>query len=176
MHLTNYAINKDAEGFIQNEDEAHTDVGHKRSLSSILKHIDDNRKAPTDKTSDEVWEDIKQVCVKTLMSGIHHVSHLYKSSKPQDLENSLCFHILGIDIFLDSDLKTWLIEVNQSPSFCTDSPLDYQVKKNLIRDTLHMLNLSWKRKNKYITQTKSEMANRLIGKQRMTPEEKEALR
>jgi hypothetical protein len=41
------------------------------------------------------------------------------------------------------------------------------VKKNLIRDTLHILNLSWKRKNKYLKEQKSEMAARLIGKHRI---------
>lgn len=39
-----------------------------------------------------------------------------------------------------------------------------------------MLNLGWKRKNRYVTQAKNEMANRLVGKQRMTMEEREALR
>ena len=43
MHLTNYAINKEADGFIQNESENKADVGHKRSLTSILNHIDDHR-------------------------------------------------------------------------------------------------------------------------------------
>ena len=42
MHLTNYAINKDSENFIFNESETKTDIGHKRSLTSIWKHIDDN--------------------------------------------------------------------------------------------------------------------------------------
>jgi len=63
--------------------------------------------------------------VKTLLSGIHPMAHLYRSSKPQDVENSLCFQILGFDIYLDTACKCWLIEVNQSPSFMTDSPLDY---------------------------------------------------
>jgi tubulin polyglutamylase TTLL6/13 len=176
MHLTNYAINKEAEGFIQNEDENEADVGHKRSLSAIFEHIDKNRTKESDKTSDEVWEDIKKVCVKTVMAGIHPMAHIYKSSKPQDIENSLCHHILGVDIFLDENCKSWLIEVNQSPSFQADSPLDYQIKKNLIRDTFHMLNLSWKRKNKYISTSKHEMANRLVGKQRMGQEERESLK
>ena len=43
MHLTNYAINKEADGFIQNENENHDDVGHKRSLTAILNYIDANR-------------------------------------------------------------------------------------------------------------------------------------
>lgn len=37
MHLTNYAINKDAEGFIFNNDAQKDDIGHKRSLTAILK-------------------------------------------------------------------------------------------------------------------------------------------
>ena len=35
MHLTNYAINKDNPNFIFNNDSKRTDVGHKRSLSSV---------------------------------------------------------------------------------------------------------------------------------------------
>ena len=42
MHLTNYAINKEAETFYQNTHEEKADVGHKRSLSSILNFIDTN--------------------------------------------------------------------------------------------------------------------------------------
>ena len=58
----------------------------------------------------------------------------------------------------------------------TDSPLDYNIKKNCLRDTLHILNLTYKRKNRYISQQKSEMANRLVGKSRMTAQEREALK
>lgn len=57
-----------------------------------------------------------------------------------------------------------------------DSPLDYNIKKNIIRDTLHILNLSWKRKNKYLTNMKNEMANRLVGKQRITQADREQIR
>ena len=56
MHLTNYAINKEADGYIQNEDEARSDVGHKRSLTSILNHIDEHRKSEDEPTGDMVWE------------------------------------------------------------------------------------------------------------------------
>ena len=142
-------------------------------MSSILHYIDQNRQSPEDKTGEEVWQDIKQVCLKTLLCGIHPIAHLYRSAKPQDVENSLCFQILGIDVFLDNTCKSWLIEVNQSPSLMTDSPLDYSIKKNLVRDTLHILNLSWKRKNKYLTAMKNEMANRLVGKSRATQAERE---
>ena len=62
----------------------------------------------------------------------------------------MCFEILGFDIFLDVDLKPWIIEVNHSPSFTTDSPPDFKIKKSLITDTIGLLNLSISDKQKFI--------------------------
>ncbi len=56
------------------------------------------------------------------------------------------FIILRFDIILDENLKPWLLEVNHTPSFHTDSPLDEQVKRNLILDTLLIENISNKAK------------------------------
>lgn len=61
----------------------------------------------------------------------------------------MCFEILGFDIFLDDKLKPWLIEVNHTPSFSTDSPLDFEIKKNVINDSLKLLNMSYYKKEKY---------------------------
>jgi tubulin polyglutamylase TTLL6/13 len=43
MHLTNYAINKESEDFVANEDVNHDDVGHKRSMTSIFRQIDEGK-------------------------------------------------------------------------------------------------------------------------------------
>jgi tubulin polyglutamylase TTLL6/13 len=43
---------------------------------------------------------------------------------------------------IDKNFRPWLIEVNQSPSFATDSPLDYEVKKAVLKDTFSLLNLN----------------------------------
>lgn len=48
----------------------------------------------------------------------------------------MCFEIYGFDIMIDSNLKPYLIEVNHTPSFWTDSPLDLEVKRHLIIDAL----------------------------------------
>ena len=104
------------------------------------------------------------------MSGVYQIEHVYKSAKPLDLEDSLCFQIFGVDIFLDAQARAWLLEVNHSPSFCTDSPLDYNIKKNVLRDTLHMLNLSQKRKSRYLNQQRNEKEKRLVEHQRQKRE------
>jgi len=60
--------------------------------------------------------------------------------------NDMCFEILGMDVLLDHKLKPYLIEVNHTPSFTTDTPLDKSIKKGLIRDTLLLLNVNGKSK------------------------------
>jgi tubulin polyglutamylase TTLL6/13 len=58
----------------------------------------------------------------------------------------MCYEILGMDVILDINLKPYLLEVNHTPSFTTDTPLDKSIKKNLIRDTLLLLNINPKNK------------------------------
>lgn len=58
----------------------------------------------------------------------------------------MCFHILGVDIMIDCDLKPYLIQINHTPSFQTGTPLDYKVKKNLIKDTLKLMRITSKNK------------------------------
>ena len=41
----------------------------------------------------------------------------------------MCFEIFGFDIIIDSELKPWLLEVNHTPSFTADTPLDIKIKK-----------------------------------------------
>jgi tubulin polyglutamylase TTLL6/13 len=105
------------------------------------------------------------------------LSHIYRSCQPDDIENSMCFEVLGFDIMLDSHLKPWILEVNHSPSFSTDSPLDFKIKKDLISDTIRLLNLSLSKKLKYKKQKQIEFQKRSIkGKPRPTMEEKELMR
>ena len=52
--------------------------------------------------------------------------------------------------------------MNQSPSFSTDSPLDYKIKKGIIIDTINILNLSIKRKLKAKGIKRAEMHKRLF--------------
>ena len=144
MHLTNYAINKNSGNFIKSQGED-DDNGHKRSLTSILEYMQENEK---NFSAEVMMEQIEDIAVKTVIAGQASLSHSYRTCQPDDLENSICFQILGIDIMINQDLKPYLLEVNHLSSFGTDSPLDKKVKHDLIYDTFNMLNLSLKRKKK----------------------------
>jgi len=41
-------------------------------------------------------------------------------------------------------MKPWLLEVNHTPSFTADTPLDENIKSCLITDTLILENVMWK--------------------------------
>jgi tubulin polyglutamylase TTLL6/13 len=61
----------------------------------------------------------------------------------------MCFEIFGFDIILDDKANPWVLEVNQMPSFSTDTPLDFKIKKGVIADTIALLNLNYKKRIKY---------------------------
>jgi tubulin polyglutamylase TTLL6/13 len=58
----------------------------------------------------------------------------------------MCFEILGMDILIDHKLKPWVIEINISPSFNVDTPLDYRIKQGVIEESIRLLNLSYQNK------------------------------
>ena len=58
-------------------------------------------------------------------------AHVYHSCQPEDFGNSMCFEILGFDVLIDQKLRPWLLEVNQAPSFATESELDHRVKSQV---------------------------------------------
>ncbi|KAH7827966.1 putative Tubulin polyglutamylase TTLL13 [Monocercomonoides exilis] len=51
---------------------------------------------------------------------------------------SQCFHIIGFDILLDYRLRPWIVEINHSPSFVCDSPLDQKIKFLVICSALRL--------------------------------------
>ena len=58
---------------------------------------------------------------------------------------------------MDSSLKPMILEVNYTPSFATDTPLDTLIKENLIKDTLVLMNITNKVKNDTLNLKKREL-------------------
>ncbi|XP_045429435.1 tubulin polyglutamylase TTLL13P isoform X2 [Pipistrellus kuhlii] len=154
MHLTNYAINKHNENFVQ--DDA---VGSKRKLSTLNAWLREHSYDPR-----EMWGDIEDIIIKTIISAHSILRHNYRTCFPQHLNGGTCacFEILGFDILLDHKLKPWLLEVNHSPSFTTDSRLDREVKDALLLDAMILANLRGCDKRKVMEEEKRRVKVRLF--------------
>jgi len=152
IHLTNYAINKTNEKFIYNTDATRTDVGHKRNLSFVWSYIDQHGG-----DSLKVQAEIKHCIIKTLCGVQPLLRHAYRSYQPSDNSNNKCFEVLGFDILIDKNLKPWLIEVNHTPSFSTDTPFDYKIKFELLTDTIRILNIKPTKRIKYLTKRSEKL-------------------
>ncbi|XP_052793516.1 uncharacterized protein LOC128227235 isoform X11 [Mya arenaria] len=154
MHLTNYAINKHSEDFIR-DDEA----GSKRRISTTNRYM---REKGYD--VDKMWADIDDVIIKTMISAHSVLKHNYRTCFPNHVKGSACFEILGFDVMLDRKLRPYVIEVNHSPSFGTDSELDREIKGALIFDTLQLVNFGACDRRKCIEEERRRIKDRLLGK------------
>jgi tubulin polyglutamylase TTLL6/13 len=54
----------------------------------------------------------------------------------------MCFEVLGFDIMIDHKLNPYILEINYTPSFTADTPLDRYIKKQLISDTLNLIGVN----------------------------------
>ena len=131
MHLTNYSVNKKNDNFIQNENLENDDFGFKWSLSAFCKHLE-----TIGIDMNLFWGRIYDVIIKSILSGENHI---YNAVKKTCIHRTNCFELFGYDILIDSDLKPWLVEINLSPSLACESPIDLQIKSNLLADIFTMV-------------------------------------
>jgi len=154
MHLTNYAINKNSDDFVRDDE-----CGSKRKLETVCKWLEDHGYDVS-----KMWNNIEDVIIKTLISAHPILKHNYRTCFPNHLRGSACFEILGFDIMLDRKLKAWVLEVNHSPSFHTDAKLDKEVKEGLLLDTFRLLDLKSVDKKKCLEEDKKRVKERLMSK------------
>ena len=77
---------------------------------------------------DELWKDIKELCVKTLLSTGDEIP-----SQPN------AFELFGFDVIIDDECKPWLIEVNACPALSREHHLDVAVKEALLLDIIKIV-------------------------------------
>lgn len=162
MHLTNYSINKDSQDF---DDSEASDQGSKRTVVWLMEWLKGHGH-----DTDKLWGQMADIIIKTLIVALPHNQHLYRASqrasthvdKDGQEKTSCCFAILGFDIFLNHKLKPFIIEVNRSPSFTCDAPLDREIKFGVVRNALKLLRLRPSEKAKAEYLAKAECQARLL--------------
>eukprot|EP00899_Mesostigma_viride_P022496 jgi/Mesvir1/3430/Mv11928-RA.1 len=166
MHLTNYAINKHNEEFHFATGAESSEDDSKWSMTKLMQHLQKTQGIDPD----EMWMSIADLVVKTIIIVVPQLIFNYRSSGGHEASSSVygsqCFELLGFDIMLDEKHRPWLIEVNHSPSFTVDTPLDLAIKRALISDTLKMV-IDTKAVGRLKSEEKEMLASRLYASRQM---------
>lgn len=121
-HLTNTSINKF--GLFYATGKERVGQGCKWSMSKFRSFLNSQ-----DVNQGLFWQKIRNMVTLTLLT--------LDQSVPSSTN---CVELFGVDIFIDSNFKPWLLEVNFSPGLSLDCPVDRKVKKGLINDLIDLLN------------------------------------
>lgn len=148
-HLTNYSVNKKSPLFVKHDgtESADNSQSSKWCLTELRAHFE---KLGLD--YDCMFDGIKDVVVKTLLAVEPQMRAEW--TKALDSEGAgwlaqgaggahaaSCFELYGFDILVDTQLKSWLLEVNIFPSLSSGSKLDKKIKTKLVADMLTLVGL-----------------------------------
>ncbi|CAH1980864.1 unnamed protein product [Acanthoscelides obtectus] len=133
MHLCNYSINKFHSDYVKSDDPWAENVGHKWTLSALLRQL---KAEGRDTTS--LMSQIEDLVVKAILASANSIITACKMFVPH---TGNCFELYGFDILIDSNMKPWLLEVNLSPSLNCDSPLDVRLKSAMLADMLSLVGI-----------------------------------
>lgn len=157
MHLTNYSINKSNENYENCDDET---KGSKRSIKYLKSWMASHNYSFT-----ALWNSIIDIVIKTMIVAEPYLLHAYRMARPGTTSattSSVCFEVLGMDIFVDRKLRPWLLEVNRSPSFGCDSKVDADIKFDVIKTAFSLLNLKPGEKKRALAAQKELSRARLL--------------
>ena len=113
----------------ENEDDG--DPSSKWSLHEYKAYfIQHNKK----EQFDCIWRGIKDIVIKTIITVKDNSMREIPSNKSHTL-----FELYGFDIIIDKKYRPWLIEVNTNPSLNCSSPLDLNIKTDLITDIINVI-------------------------------------
>ena len=124
VHLTNNAIQKTADTY----NKACDLKWPMRQLKMFLVSKFGRKKV------EECFFEIQMVMIRALLA-------VQKTM----IQDKHCFELYGYDIILDSELNSWLLEVNASPSLSASNDEDYALKFGMLDDMLNIIDLEGNR-------------------------------
>lgn len=132
MHLTNYFINKNSQGYKINND-CDSLNGSKWTLTRFWRHLEEHYPSVDTK---QLWSQIIDIIVKTVVCCEGPIVRYSRQNCKNDYTS---YELFGFDIILDDNFKPWILEVNITPSLKSDSDLDSDVKYRVIKDMFNLV-------------------------------------
>lgn len=112
MHLTNYSINKMSPNYKESDNFLEINDASKRTFTSLFASID-----AMGKKSSKLKKKIRETASKSMeLLAPFFMQGLQGLTNGNEI-NGKIFTVLGLDLFVDEDLDTYLLEVNNHPSF-----------------------------------------------------------
>ena len=87
---------------------------------------------------DDVWKQLKDVVVKTLLTAEGHVT---SALNEHPNARKACFEMLGFDIMLDDQMKAWVLEVNDWPQNYMNDEVTQNFTDRRVCDELTLLGI-----------------------------------
>ena len=132
IHLNKNSKNKISENIELNK-SVDNELEDKCTLYTLKKYFE-----KSGLNFDKVWEKIKDIIIKVVISVSDIAISLIKKLK---LSSCNLFELYGIDILIDENLTPWLLEVNRNPSLNCDSQMDLKVKSNVLTDIFNIIGI-----------------------------------
>eukprot|EP00667_Euglena_gracilis_P013278 EG_transcript_13686 len=124
IHLTNVAVQKTSANYNKQQ-------GCKWSIRKLKIFL---MSKVGEEAANKLFADIQGVMLRALLA-VQKVM----------INDKHCFELYGYDVLIDADLKVWLLEVNASASLSAETSADYDLKYNLLQDTLNLVDVEGKR-------------------------------
>jgi hypothetical protein len=149
MHLTNFSLNKQSDNYINPLEYGEENKGTKRLLSQFFKQLVEEYGIDEDFVKDKMISTVR----KTVVSLVPFLKSFARKCVRTDIGSIKWFQIIGIDIMLDADFNTWLMEINANPSMNMFlekegvngdkekilSELDKHLKTKVLQDAFHIV-------------------------------------
>lgn len=124
-HLTNYALNKKEDTFERSEAGASPESASKRLLSTALQQI--RSRSDGQFCEARFWSQVEEISSLLLVTVLPSLAFATSQYFPvNEVETSRCYHVLGLDVLLDSNYRPWLLEVNSAPAMDIETAVPVQ--------------------------------------------------
>lgn len=96
---------------------------------------------PVEKSIREQGLKVSQICFERIYQTLRLVftSFAGKICKPSKLSNNTSFQLFGVDVAVDTNMNSMVIEINKGPDMSAKDERDSQLKHGVVQDTMKLI-------------------------------------